>query len=44
MRRFLKPVVLTLAGVFLALQLVPYGWSHPNPEVTQDAPWPSPEA
>jgi hypothetical protein len=27
-------------AVFGALQLVPYGWSHPNPPVTQDAPWP----
>ena len=37
---------LLLAGVaaFLLLQLVPYGWRHPNPPVTQDAPWPSPEA
>jgi len=26
--------------VFGALQLVPYGWSHPNPPVTRDAPWP----
>jgi hypothetical protein len=28
----------------LALQLVPYGWDHSNPPVTQDAPWPSGEA
>lgn len=28
---------------FPAIQLVPYGWSHPNPPVVQDAPWPSPE-
>jgi hypothetical protein len=28
-------------GLFLLLQLVPYGWRHPNPPVTQDAPWPS---
>jgi hypothetical protein len=40
-RRYVKPVVLTLIGVFVAMQLVPYGWQHPNPEVTQDAPWPS---
>ena len=34
---------LLFAGVvvFALLQLVPYGWSHPNPPVTQDAPWPS---
>jgi len=39
-----RPVLLrvVLAGVvvFAALQLVPYGWSHPNPPVVQDAPWP----
>lgn len=38
------PIVLRVAvaglAVFGALQLVPYGWSHPNPPVTQDAPWP----
>lgn len=44
MRRYLKPVVLTLLGVFVVMQLVPYGWQHPNPEVTQDAPWPSARA
>jgi hypothetical protein len=43
-RRYLKPVLFTVAGVFVAMQLVPYGWSHSNPDVTQDAPWPSPEA
>jgi hypothetical protein len=40
-------VRLTLAGlglVFLALQLVPYGWWHENPPVVGDAPWPSAEA
>jgi hypothetical protein len=32
-----------VAGVVLLglLQLVPYGWRHPNPRVTADAPWPS---
>jgi hypothetical protein len=33
------------AGVlFLLIQLVPYGWRHPNPPVTQDAPWPDAES
>lgn len=27
-------------GLVVAMQLVPYGWRHPNPPVTQDAPWP----
>lgn len=36
---------LTVAAVtLLALQLVPYGWRHPNPPVTEDAPWPSSQA
>jgi Haem-binding domain len=26
--------------LFAGSQLVPYGWRHPNPPVTQDAPWP----
>jgi hypothetical protein len=43
-RRYLKPVLFTGLGVFLAMQLVPYGWRHPNPPVTQDAPWPSAQA
>jgi hypothetical protein len=43
-RRFVKPVVFTVIGVGIAMQLVPYGWSHPNPPVTQDAPWPSERA
>ena len=30
-----------VVGVVLALmQLVPYGWSHDNPPVLRDAPWP----
>ena len=37
---------LLLAGVEVValMQLVPYGWSHPNPPVSQDAPWPSARA
>jgi hypothetical protein len=27
-------------ALFLVLQLVPYGWTHSNPEVTGDATWP----
>jgi hypothetical protein len=29
-----------MAVVLGLLQLVPYGWSHPNPPVTQAAAWP----
>lgn len=42
--RLVKPVAILLAVVFVAIQAVPYGWRHSNPAVTQDAPWPSPEA
>jgi hypothetical protein len=34
-------MVAALGSVFVAAQLVPYGWHHPNPPVRQDAPWPS---
>ena len=40
LRRALLVAVVVVAG----LQLIPYGWSHPNPPVVQDAPWPSVEA
>jgi hypothetical protein len=40
----LKRVALGMAAVFIALQLVPYGWRHPNPPVTQAVAWPSAEA
>lgn len=43
-RSVLKRVLLGMVAVFLALQLVPYGWRHPNPPVSEAASWPSPEA
>jgi hypothetical protein len=43
-RRWLVRVLLVGAGLLAAIQLVPYGWSHTNPPVTADAPWPSPAA
>jgi hypothetical protein len=39
-----RRLVLAGAAVLVLLQLVPYGWRHPNPPVIQDAPWPSAEA
>jgi Haem-binding domain len=30
--------------LFAGIQLVPYGWRHPNPPATQDAPWPDAES
>jgi hypothetical protein len=43
------PKVLARTGLvalvlLLAIQLVPYGWRHPNPPVTQAAVWSDPDA
>ncbi len=42
-KRALKWTALAALGLFLVMQLVPYGWRHSNPPVTADAPWPSAE-
>lgn len=42
--RRLRPVVVVLVVTFVAIQFVPYGWSHPNPPVGLDAPWPDAES
>ena len=42
--RVARSIVFGLAAIFVAIQFVPYGRDHTNPPVTQDAPWPSPEA
>jgi Haem-binding domain len=36
--------LLVVVGLGVVIQLVPYGWRHSNPRVTQDAPWPSAQA
>src|SRR5687768_1756649 len=43
-RRLVLRAALLLLVVFVAMQLVPYGWKHSNPPVVADAPWPSAEA
>ena len=43
-RRVLLWVGLGALAIFVAIQLVPYGWHRPNPPVTANAPWPTPEA
>jgi hypothetical protein len=46
-RRWRKALLMLGGGLgagFVALQVVPYGWHHPNPPVHQDAPWPTPQA
>jgi len=39
-RRVVLWVGLGAVAIFGAIQFVPYGWRHPNPPVTMDAPWP----
>lgn len=38
--RVVRRLALVGVVVFLLVQLVPYGWRHPNPPVVADAPWP----
>ncbi len=40
MRRLFKLIALGAIGLFLVIQLVPYGRDHSNPPVTQAAKWP----
>ena len=40
----LRPWLLAGLVVFVGLQLVPHGRQHPNPPVTQAAPWPDERA
>ena len=42
--RVVLRVVLAMVFVLLVMQLVPYGWQHSNPPVTQAAEWSDPEA
>ena len=43
-RRLVRWIVVPGTVVFGTIQLVPYGWSHRNPPVTSEAPWPSERA
>ena len=40
LRRIFGRAAAVAVGLFVALQLVPYGWRHSNPPVSADAPWP----
>ena len=42
--RVVRWPLLAVVVVFAAIQLVPYGWRHPNPPVVADAPWPTTES
>ena len=44
LRRVATWTGLSVLGLFLVIQLVPYGWRHPNPPVVRDAPWPDAES
>lgn len=43
-RRRLLWLGVVVGAVFVGMQLVPYGWRHPNPPVLRDAPWPDAES
>ena len=42
--RVIRWPLFVVGVVFVGIQFVPYGWSHPNPPVRADAPWPSEES
>jgi hypothetical protein len=42
-RKILVRTGVVMLVVFAAMQLVPYGWTHANPPVTQTATWPDAE-
>ena len=44
MPRWLRIGLLVSVGVFVVIQLVPYGHDHGNPPTTAEAPWPSARA
>ena len=44
MGKWIRRGILVAVAVFVAIQFVPYGWSHSNPPVIQDAPWPNEQA
>jgi len=41
-RRFLRPALYGILSLFVIIQAVPYGRSHPNPPVTGEPDWDSP--
>ncbi len=42
--RRLRPVAVVFGLTFLAIQLVPYGWTHSNPPIVDPLRWPSVDA
>lgn len=43
-RRVLRTAIIAGLVVFVAIQLVPYGWWHENPPIVAAAEWPSQQA
>ena len=41
-RKVVRNIALAGVALFVLAQAVPYGWSHTNPPVTKEAPWPTP--
>jgi hypothetical protein len=44
MRRVLARTGIAMLAIFGVIQLVPYGWRHSNPPVTEAAVWSDPDA
>jgi uncharacterized membrane protein YgcG len=42
--RIVRWPLAVLVGLFLVIQLVPYGWWHEHPPIVKDAPWPDAES
>jgi hypothetical protein len=42
--RILRLIALTMVGLFVVIQFVPYGWWHENPPVVHDTPRPNARA
>jgi hypothetical protein len=40
MWKWVVRIGIVVISVFALIQLVPYGWTHSNPPVVRDAPWP----
>lgn len=43
LRHVLRTVLIVLAGIFVVMQLIPYGRDHSNPPVTAEPAWDAPE-
>ncbi len=43
MKRIIIMILAALAGIFLLIQLIPFGHQHTNPPVSQEPNWDSPQ-